>query len=258
MANKPAPAPLSKLVDKALESTVGLLVVFIISTALIGGMGYILFESRVEGINLVQENIEFLNSVADNSSLIQLVDKFSVLTASEGRRREISSTVIKGLHVQFNSDYVEAASKWCKDTAQKYMRLKPEIEAMVFNDQLQVHFQSSIIKLIDFEVAELDLFSTALTNWNKASVAQRADYYTDLANIDSAGINNANAASVQAEQITQEVANTTRKVEQQLSIMTTKFEMWRTRRDLAPIGIVVGLLTLFGLFVLLLYKVRHK
>jgi hypothetical protein len=259
MANKPEPSPLSKLVDKALESTVGLLVVFILSTALIAGIGYILFESRAELLDILQQNPAVTKSGEDDFLFEQVTRKFLILDPDSGRISEISSVVFHlSLSDQISSAYAEAASQWCRDTAQKYKQIKSEIEALVSSDQLALRFQSSTMKLIESEIAQLDLLSDALTNWNRASATQRTNYYEDEIKVQSEKLKNQKAYSVQAEQVTQRLTNEGDDLKQQSYILKSRLEIWQTRKDLTPIGIIVGLLTLFGLFVLMLYKVRHR
>jgi hypothetical protein len=258
MANKPEPSPLSKLVDKALENTVGLFLVFFLSSALIGGMAYILFGSRAEMTEIIKEPSDYLDSAEQYSDVKKMYDTYSDYYLDNVRLWEIEDAVLAGLNYQINGDYVVKASKWCKDTASKYMRLKPKIEAIVVADPLKVRLQSNMAQSVEYRIAEVDLLSDALTNWNQASMTQRGNYYMELAKIAREITDVTNAITIQFDQVTQRVDTQTQEMGRVMGTMSSNLEMWRTRRDLASIGIGIGLLTLFGLFILLLYKVRHK
>jgi hypothetical protein len=259
MTNKSA---LSKLTDKALESTIGLLVVFMISTALIGGTGYIFVGARAElhdierDINAAASKSELLQAYLSNN--IQLLNHVD-FTPYAGRSAEIINALGKVLPPNsLNPEFEQVASKWCEDSIDTVAQKKTEVQALVLATDLQKRFQTNIVEMYDYETERLALLSTNIKNWNKMSVEEKTEFFKQLGGIQNKQLSDMTALSIVMNQLDTERANKSNDGNRQHDEVIARFEMLNTRENIAFAGAVGGLLVLFCLFILLIYKISRR
>ncbi|HMR98327.1 MAG TPA: hypothetical protein PKE62_03650 [Anaerolineales bacterium] len=254
MSNK-TKSPTQDLMNDVIKNSLMLIIGFIFSTALIGGAGYLLFEtqSEVEEINRLE--LEIKNGTAEAKSYFDMASVVSSGYISDEQKSTQIVEIINFLVIvksvpQLDPQYVSDTTKILNSTSLQLIQEKGKISGFSLEDEKFINRQKTLMAWYDNEIILYDETYKLIVNWEKESESSKDEKILQL--IDSMGkaIELANAVISQGDQIVYYVENVKlAEVDRIEAEYQGKKSQLQLRRIASWVGVVVGLLLLVSLAV---------
>lgn len=263
MKNRQPPNKPSKFLEKIVDNTVGLIVAFVFSTALLGGSAYLLFEAPLESDKLDREIAEMGNMFAEENRATQMISIINagwiLNVANMEQLGSINQTLIdNATSLTLTQSFADAAYTFCTTSTLQLTDERGQIKGFVFEKPLLREHQATQIKNYDAIIGVLNGIMDTLVNWSQDTLEARLSRYDKIT---AHFLESKEAiAGIQA-QFTQILAAhplTLEELDQRRNELMTKISLWQTRSILSMIGIIVGISILIALVVMLVSRSLHK
>jgi hypothetical protein len=182
MEKAPEAPTTSKLLDKAFESTFGLIMAFVITTALIGGLEYLQTGYETDLLNIDQERETYRRQYEEYLANGVLFEKADAPLPIDQRIIEIHKALSDTVMIdRINGEFVTAASAWCQDTIRSLLQQRARQAILVVNDDLYKRLQTINVQQYDLLIEQLSLLSNAVQTWNNKTPDQRKEFLQSFA-----------------------------------------------------------------------------
>lgn len=239
------------LLTKLVENTFALILSFILSTALIGGASYLLFDIQSEVDEINRLVIEAEKQTAEAKSYHDMIAIHAEgYINDENQRNQIYEIVsYLGTHKcedKLEKDYSESTLDIINTIVLQLIKEKGQISGFSPKDELLKTRQQTLISWYDNELTIFDEISGMIINWEKETVDDRDKRLLRLA--ESFGIASEIMSSliIQSEQIVYDIENVKYSELNQLETeITGKQSRLQLKKIFSWVGVAVGLCCLF-------------
>ena len=244
---------MSKINEKIFEDIFknGLVIVFsfLISTGLLGGCSYILFDSEAEW----QKLSEYPTRVAEQNKDIQPYGEMGKVISSGWLMSEQNITdyvTIVNYMTDFQSaptldkTFVSNTISWVEDSERQLRKERGLVSGYTFEDDLLTKHQKSQIEIYDLQIAANSQLKDMVINWESLSPDQRGLNAESLKENISQINEKLSAFQAESSQVVEQLNLKQAKLRDEYNNTFVQYTAYQRRVFLAKAGITVGVILL--------------
>src|ERR1700674_326873 len=235
------------IIDRLLEQSAVNLLGFILSTALIGGSGYLLLQlpNEMNAIRRAQLEFERVSEEFTQSPFWNNIAGFprSELTAGRVDRmheisRELGRTAAK--EGQLDQTFASVSLSWISSTRVEYEREKGRVKGFVLVDAIEKAFQQDVVEECDARIAMLNEMYEMIGNWAAERLADRDKRFSTLERLARESRGRFAGMISKGDQLNMPLKIFPKQAAQMVAELETQIQAIQIKIFLAAAGIIVG------------------
>lgn len=238
-----------KIFEDIFKNGIVLIFSFLISSGLLGGSGYILFESEKEW----QKLSEFPTRLAEENKDAQpYLDMDNVIGngwfMNEQNMKSFGSVIDYLSLVQsrptLDKEFVSNTIFWIDNSESQLRKERGIISGYNFEDDLLTKHQQSTLDLYDLQITENNQIRSMINNWETMSPEQRNQEYQILVGYMAKVLEKLPALTTESSQIIEQTKLKQAKLDDDYNEVIAQYNSYQRRVNASIAGIIIGFIAL--------------
>lgn len=234
---------------------------FVLSTGLISGSGYLLFQLPIERNSLERQISDFRSSGSEYTSFNNMSDVYLTGWFSDKNQQQHTSDVLAylGSNIssgQLDQTFTDGTLDWISKSLPILSSEKGRIDGFVFTNEIERGVQQNMVSEYDNQIAFFDEMDGLIRNWKNEQPADRDKYLASMQQSALDSMSTLQSTLSKLSQLNTQVEVDKQNAQQKSNDLSSQVQIIWLKTMLSIAGVILGVLTLVFLTSLAINKKR--